>query len=469
MTVKFWNFAKRINSTAQPSDPAVAEVTCRLKDETSVHDPVLELATNNFGYEYAYIGDFGKYYFVRDVVSVANSLVEYHLTEDPLATYKTEIGNTVAHVIYSSTHYNQTIIDPRLATSNRRQIDVSGGSTSTYQVFSPSTSWFILSVFNSWYSGSSAGIACSYALDNTGMAYVRRWLGDATIMNAINNFIKGEPLKAVFGCLWVPYDLSDAGTAVSHIEIAGQTNPDNLSGHCRWLDTFSRDTNTISVPCHLNYTDFRATEPYTTGNIYLPGVGLVNLNMGDWIDSNNINVEYTIEHITGNMRYFLKTDNGEIIYTVDCNVASQCPFGQMTLNGAALTSGIMSIGTSAAMLTAGLATGGAGAAGAALSMVTGIANTALAANKRETSIMGNIGGRTVQTQPYIQHTEFSVITESPNGAAYIAERGRPYSGSSQISALSGYVQCEGASINCAASALEKQEINSYLNSGFYYE
>lgn len=474
MTVKFWNFAKRINSTAQPSDPAVAEITCRLKDETSVHDPVLELATNNFGYEYAYISDFGKYYFVRDVVSVANGLVEYHLTEDPLATYKTEIGNTTAHIVYSSTGYNQMIIDPRLATSSRRQIDKSGGSTSTYQVFPTSGGWYILSVFNDRYAvgGGSAGIACSYALDDTGMSYVRRWLGSASTISAIEAFLNGDPLKSIFSCIWVPYDLSNAGADSSSVIIAGQTNPDNLSTHCRWLYEFSKETHTISVPCHLNHTDFRKNEPYTTGNIYLPGAGLINLTMSDWIDSANINVEYTIEHITGNVRYFLKTDTGQILHTIDCNVASQCPFGQTTVNGAALVGGMMSTGASVAMLAAGLVGGEIGAvtaAGAALSAITGVANTVLASNRRETSLMGNIGGRVVQTQPYIQHTEFSVTTESPNATAYISERGRPYSGLSQISALSGYVQCEGASINCAASALEKQEINTYLNSGFYYE
>lgn len=474
MTVKFWNFSKRINSTARPSDPAVAEKTCRLKDGTSVHDPVLQLASNDFGYEYAYISDFGKYYFVKDVVSVANGLVEYQLTEDPLATYKTEIGNTTAHIVYSSTGYDTKIIDSRIVVKNRRQIDKSGGSTSTYQVFPNTGGWYILSVFNDQYSSgeASAGIACSYALDDEGMSYIRRWLGSASVIQAIDAFLNGDPLKSIFNCIWVPYDLSTAGSDIAYVKIAGQTNPDNLTGHCKWLYEFSSTTSTISVPCHLNYTDFRMTEPYTTGNIYLPGIGLVNLNMGDWIDSNNINVEYTIEHITGNVRYFLKTDNGEIIQTVDCNVAAQCPFGQTTLNGAALAGGMMSVGTSAAMLAAGVVGGEFGAAaatGAALSLITGASNTALAANRRETSIMGNMGGRLVQTQPYIQHTEFSVLTESPSSTAYIAERGRPFFGSSQISSLSGYVQCEGASINCAASAVEKEEINSHLNNGFYYE
>lgn len=470
MTVKFWNFSKRINSTARPSDPALAELSCRLKDDTSIHDPVLQIATNNFGYEYAYISDFGKYYFVRDVVSIGNNLVEYHLTEDPLATYRTEIGNTYAHVVYSSLNYDESVIDPRISVKNRRHIETSGGPTSTYQVFPSSGGWYILSVFNDKYvsGGSTAGVACSYALGDDSMAAVRRWLGNASTITAIDNFLGGDPLRSIFSCIWVPYDLSNAGVSSSYIDICGQTNPDLLT-ECRWLYEFSRKTHTISVPCHLRYLDFRATEPYTSGNIYLPGVGLVNLNMGDWINSNYINVEYTIEHITGNMRYFLKTDDGEIIHTIDCCVASQCPLGQSTINAGTVLSGIAGTSAGAAALAGGVATGGAGAVSGALSMLAGIANTALAANKRETTLSGAIGGRLAQTQPYIQHTEFSVDTEDPGAVAYIAERGRPYFGVAQISSLSGYVQCEGASINCAASAVEKEEINQMLNSGFYYE
>ncbi len=472
MTVKFWNFSKRINSTAQPSDPALAELSCRLKDDTSIHDPVLQLATNNFGYEYAYIGDFGKYYFVRDVVSIANGLVEYHLTEDPLATYKTAIGNTYAHIVYSSTGYDVNVIDPRIVTKNWRKVDKSGGS-SDYQVFPASGGWYILTVFNDKYvsGGGTAGASCSYALNDESMSYVRRWLGGASVINAINNFLNGDPLKSIFSCVWVPYDLSNVGVASLRVDICGQQNPDNLSG-CRWLYEFSSETHTLSIPCHLRYTGFRMSEPYTSGNLYLPGVGTVNLNMGDFKGSTTIVVQYTIEHITGNVRYYIKTDDNQIIQTIDCCVAAQCPLGQTVVNGAAIVGGAMSVGTSAAMLAAGAAGGAAGApmaAGAALSMITGVSNTVLAANRRESFISGNIGGRLVQTNPYIQHLEFSVYTEDPDDVNYIAERGRPYAGVAQISSLSGYVQCEGASINCAASAVEKEEINQMLNSGFYYE
>lgn len=480
MTVKFWSsFSKRQNSTKQPtSGTETASLTCRLKEATSLHEPVIELSSNNFSYEYAYISDFGKYYFVRDVISSANGLVEYHLIEDTLTTYKTDIGNTYAHILYSSSGGDISIIDPRITVSNQRLIYVNGG-TSTYQVFPSSNDYYILSVFNDhmlYDSGTgtvqdSGLMGLSYGITGEDLQNIREWLSRNTVMDSIEQYFHGEPIKTIFQCLWVPYDLSTAGVSMSTgaFHFGDQICDRTPTAGARAIVGSQKGTGSISVPLTKHYTDFRASEPYTTGEIYLPGVGVVKLNMGDWLYSNNVNVEYTIEYITGNVRYFLKTDGGTVLGTYDCNVASQCPLGQAVLNGGGVVNGLMGMGSSVAMLAAGTAAGGAGGAVAASALAIGAANTALAANKRDTVISGGIGGRMIQTQPAIYLIEYCVQTEDPSGVNYIAQRGQPYSGVAQISSLSGYVQCEGASVECSASALEKEEINNYLNNGFYYE
>lgn len=484
MTVKFWkSFSKRQNSTKQPTTGTqTASLTCYLKDDTSTHDPVLQLASNEFGYEYASI-EYGtspniimKYYFVRDVVSIGNGLVEYHLTEDTLATYKNDIGNTIAHVLYSSTGGNISVIDPRIAVSNQRLIYVHGGS-STYQVFPASNDYYVLSVYNGhmiYDSGvvqDSGLMGLSYGITGADLQHIRAWLSDDNIMTSISDYFHGEPIKTIFQCLWVPYDLSSVGYSMSTgaFHFGDQICTAAPSAGARAITGSQKGTGSISVPLTKHYTDFRASEPYTTGELYLPGVGVVKLNMGDWLYSNNVNVEYTIEYITGNVRYFLKTDGGTVLGTYDCNVASPCPLGQTVLNGGGVVNGLMSMGSSVAMLAAGAAAGGTGGAVAAGALAIGAANTALAANKRDTAISGGVGGRMIQTQPGIYLIEYCVQTEDPSGVNYIAQRGQPYSGVAQISSLSGYVQCEGASVECSASATEKEEINNYLNNGFYYE
>ena len=484
MTVKFYTFSKRANSTKRPSGTGTetpTDKTCRLKENTSEHDPVILLEGSNFGYNYAYIGSFGKYYFVRDIVSVANNLTEYHLTEDPLATYKTEIGNTRAHIVFSSTNYDVMAVDPRIVLAATRAKTTVGGSGDTYRIFPDSSSVYILSVFtDSAVAGGSGGIAGCYALDDDGMQILRRWLAQNSIIQSLENYFNGEPLQAIMGCIWLPFALSNIpGADVSALHVGNQVTPaSDLSGHAKWITNFDRITKTVScpIPVRTGYYDFRAFEPYTTGNIYLPGFGMVDLNMGDWAGSSAITVKCVIEVITGNMKYHLIDSNGIVIQTFECNIASQCPVGQVTMNGGGMLAGISSTMQGAASLAAGaVATAATGVAGvpllasSALSMIAGVSNTVLAANKRGTSVIGNVGGRTVQTMPFVQCTVYSVDTEDPDDADYIAERGRPYMGVATINTLSGYVQCENASVECSGTALEKQEINTFLNSGIYLE
>lgn len=47
--------------------------------------------------------------------------------------------------------------------------------------------------------------------------------------------------------------------------------------------------------------------------------------------------------------------------------------------------------------------------------------------------------------------------------------GRPCYKNVQISTLSGYIKCAGASVDIAGLAGEKEMVNSFLNNGFYYE
>ena len=69
-------------TTADPNYKVDKSVTvqlslsCTLKDETSVENPTILVATsaNISGYNYMYIQEFGRYYFITDIVSVRDGL-----------------------------------------------------------------------------------------------------------------------------------------------------------------------------------------------------------------------------------------------------------------------------------------------------------------------------------------------------------------------------------------------------------
>ena len=85
------------------------------------------------------------------------------------------------------------------------------------------------------------------------------------------------------------------------------------------------------------------------------------------------------------------------------------------------------------------------------------------------SVASGVGGRLASIWPEISYTEFSIDTEDCDNANYIAQKGRPVALTHAISNHSGYVQCDGASVSITGDAWERDQINSYLNSGFFYE
>ena len=109
------------------------------------------------------------------------------------------------------------------------------------------------------------------------------------------------------------------------------------------------------------------------------------------------------------------------------------------------------------------------AIGGAAAALAGAANVALSANKRAASLKGSSGGRSSTEIRDIILTGFYMDTEDVDDANYIAVHGRPVAVHHAISNHSGFVQCDDASCNMAGSALEKERVNNYLNSGFFYE
>lgn len=68
------------------------ELTGTLRGETNVINPeILIEHTNPTGYNYAYIPEFNRYYFINEFTSVRNGLWRVRLAVDVLETYKTQI------------------------------------------------------------------------------------------------------------------------------------------------------------------------------------------------------------------------------------------------------------------------------------------------------------------------------------------------------------------------------------------
>lgn len=465
MKVRFYTYSKRVNSTANPGpSDAYTVKDCLLKMPTSEHEPVIEIeGAINPSWNYCYIPDWSKLYFIREAVSVTNGLTQYMLQEDTLGTYKTAIRSTKQFVAFSSDSsvYDKYKIDSRLPVS---QTKVVSRVTQSSSLFS-SVGTYILSVYNNNAFTDIVGFATSYALTTAQMAELRQKIGAPTIWGDIATYMNGPAMSAILGCIWIPFEVTSAhGTQTTQIQIGNQaitlsTNAIRLNGYV---------TATESVALTLTGAlrdDFRRAEPYTSGNLHLPGVGCIDVNLSDWITASQIQISTIFEIATGNVLYILRDPDGAIIQTASCCMAAQCPLGQITNNMQGVVSSVGGFLGGAAALATGLVNP-ALAAGA---MLASGASAVLNANKRAPSISGHVGGRLNALVTSYELTIYEVQTENPQDSDYKALKGLPVGKVVALNTITGFCQCDGASVELAASAVELEEINRYLNEGFFIE
>ena len=416
-------------------------------------------------YTYVEVPDFNRYYFVSNVIVLSNNRVEYVCECDPLASFKSNIGSTVARIAFSTTGWDKDITDPRcLAKTTKIKYEARQTTELTSQ------GCYVLTVFNKA-SGASNGLGATYVLDAGNMQKVKEWMGDDTVYQALVNYFSGSPMESIFACTWVPFSYAaNPGAAVSVINIGNQDS--SLYGITAYVlsGTGILSGTEIQITIPYRYNDFRDASPFTDAQLYLPGIGNVDININDFLDSAKIHILYTMEYGTGDLTYYIEDDGGHLIQTASCNVASQCPLGQLNINGGGMVSSIGGVVGGAAALAVGGMTGNAGMTlGGAGALLASATNTVLSYNKRSTSLKGNLGGRTSTEIQDIIFTGYYMDTEDVDNTSYKAVKGRPVGVSHAISNHSGYVQCDDASVNIGGTALERQRINDYLNAGFFYE
>lgn len=88
MDIEFYNYTgefNRLNKTLTDG----TTVSCDFNIDYNKINPTLKLKyDNDFNFNYCYISDFGKYYFIDNVTILRNGFIVCNLTEDVLMTYK---------------------------------------------------------------------------------------------------------------------------------------------------------------------------------------------------------------------------------------------------------------------------------------------------------------------------------------------------------------------------------------------
>lgn len=515
--VYLYNFDKRINSTKRPEGEgkALSLVWEQPYDEVTptflLHGAELE------GYNFAYIPQFGRYYWISVERYRNEKEIAAKCRCDVLATYRPQISASTQFVELSETNFNTLYNDRRLAsmaTTRKASNSVVMDGISTN-----SCAQFYLEAIGSGGSGtftdkyivlpSNVGQLAEKALTdpdiikesyNVYTDFISQhtelpgWLGKISngalipLITAVRSLSQDEGLDAskiddvvsgtierftdwwsdVWGAVQErfknPWEciVTLKGLALSSTQIFDTSSittiklgvTDSQIAARMLQDTLSRElTCTIEIP--WQYSDFRNLSPYTEVNIIMPNCGVQAVSPDLIYGAQSITARYRINATTGDVVGYLETDSGIKFSDFTFNIATP-----VNVSAAYGTAGFGWTGKAVDVIQtlAGVLGGDSNAGG------TGLSNLIMP-TKFTVSMKG-----TTQTCALLDNQmRVEVIANNTQDPSSLSKLGRICRKVLQIGSLSGYIQCENASISLQATMQEIEEVNNYLNGGFYFE
>lgn len=427
VAVNFYHNNKKINSTQLPT-AQVGDFGCNVefKDVTNLYTPSIILSvdrftdgtkiTNPMEYNYCYIPDFGRYYFIRSWSWILGRW-ECDLEIDVLATFKTQIGNTTTYVLRSASYCDPDIVDTKYPT--KAEDAKSPYQVKTYSdVYSPwntniynaaiTDGCFIISVVNN--DAGAIGAVSHYALAPRVMAELMNKLySSPNWMNITDGNISQDlqkmlinPMQYITGCTWMPcgYDTS-GGVGITTIPY-GWWSVTLSSGVAYRVDTahVKREINlSFATAKHPQYDTFKKwlqLSPYSTCALYLPPFGFIPLDTSKMYGATHIDCNIQIDLITGRGVLNVsshKTEGGQTvyggtIYNALGQVGVPVSIAQMSVDFSRLSSASTYIGA------AGIALAGGGLQDSLASLAAGMKDLY---NEAKTSAKQSVTGKPISS------------------------------------------------------------------------
>ena len=519
--------SKRLNSTS--TSFSGTNLSCKLKNPCGMQSPVFEVKGLSKGTFYNYASFEGRYYWVDEIVYLTNDIQAVHCTLDPLATFKSAIQATSAMVIYGdSTNWSKLIDDVRV----EPELRLSTQTIANENMFGLSTdaAGCIAMTFTSttsvdWITQASslAGTGVHTAL--LSVSEMRKCIGDLTgfdpgqgisgsglleMLEAFGRVIQslggGSIADYIQRIIWIPFKLSDIVAATAATYRLGMFVGGVLADQCEWYDVnpgvvYTHDGNfTIDWNTLTGSHDFMKNPRWISLQVYTPG-GFqdIPLNCAKFTNTLYYKTSFSITDGSWNMRLCSNSALTDTLTTFSGNISVDM-LGTVNLGN---------------QFSATIADAGASFVGGAVAMGMGSIASGAASMSYSKAAQAVAHGEATQNQNYqvmsssqpsgidgsIPKTSFNVTAASGqfSGAGslfltttpaamivyaqcympytlgsytnYCNEYGYPVNKFLQLSSVTGFCKCAGASVKSAsnASPANLATINSYLNSGIYLE
>lgn len=468
MQINFYTFAKDANSTRRPTNPRVT--TGSLKEPCSILNPVIRTAfTQKQPYNYAFIPDFERYYYVTDWRYELGSWVCF-LQVDPMASWKTYIAASTQYVVRSSAEFEGTIIDGLIPMKTRPYYSAIYPELGT-NPFTPGieAGHYVVGIFNN--DANAVGTVSYYSFTNAQFRAFCANLMSTEFINSMgvaagelsSNLLKAlfNPLQYIASVMWFPY-AAPAGVEINAIPFGFWS----ITGSCRRMNNttvMDKSVEIGGIPHHPQSARgyFTRSAPYSKYTLVYHPFGTFELPPELFYDSTRLRLSFVIDEITGGAVMTISSlntiANRWIEYTsVPVQIGVQIAMSQATQDLIGATTGAV------ASIASGVLTGNVVGAAA------GVVDAATSAFVPQLTTIGGNGGRSAYTLGAVVIAQFHELAEDSN-----ERMGRPLCAPRVLSTLQaddkqpGYIRCEHVEIEFPGYAEELESVRAMMEEGFY--
>ena len=495
-TLKLLNLQKRPNSTKQPTAAqlnAASSYDVTLIDNTSLMNPTFKLSgANPIGNNYAYVADWGRYYFIEDVSSYQNFWY-VSCKCDVMATFKSYILSGSHYVLRSASSYDEYLVDNVYPTKVIESGEFATGSvdgTSATDPFSFSNGhsyvWCVTGdVINGTVENTQIGSNVYYWMDDAESYTFINYLLDvqnysgidpSTEYSAAMQKALMNPIQYVNSVILLPFSKNsslatnnDIKFGYYNITIAGSPTP--TVKRLTQGTMIKTQVLEITLPKHPQAATrgkFMNGAPYTSYELFLGAFGNISIDPASLIDETTLSVTCQTECCTGMTRILVrgKTSNS-MIYTGCAQVGVPVTVSELTRDYLGEIKNQLDINAGVAGALTSVVFGGIGAASGIAGSIQSVGSMAFDAvrMKYPTVVGGGSNGSflSLHSTAYLNAKFYSVVDQNNS------ELGRPLYQTKTLSTLSGFCVCSGAEAVTPAMSDESELINNYLNSGFFIE
>ena len=462
MNITFWSFSKKENSTSIPSVTGTV-MTCLIKSPSSILNPVIELKTNPTGYNYCYIADFGRYYFINDVV-FDQGIWTCYCNVDVLGTYKTQIGSTSMYVLRAAYATDGEILDTLFPTKAETEISTVSnlGLSQSFEFNGFDNGYYIIGVQG--YDRTSANGVIYYQLTPTQFVSLltqfyansgnNAWWGnlESGVRNALNKLS-----DYIISCRWFPVGFTvDDNSGTGYQLYLGSWPTTIYAPRVTGGTTYRQYFSSIPVHPQISYGNYVKSKPYSRYELVHPLTGTIELDserMKKYGNKFEINITPDFTNGTARFEIMFETSSSPSVYK--SFYVTYIHFGNdINLSGNDVNvSGLINA-------AAGVAT--SAITGNALGIAAGVAS-AINIGTSDPGHSTSSGGIANLHDPVLV-CYFKIIANRD-----ITNKGLPLCKVMLPSSIPGYILPDDPHVNIACTDDERRKINALLNGGFYYE